>query len=150
MKTIATEQDIPILTAQQLNREAFKSLEDAGSFEEKLRASDKLGASNIGESIDIIQNVDFAFIVNRMQKRVVNDDGEVQYCDKYLFLKLIACRTKQPTIISFKHRFEDGNDMKLIEDIGLAHPVSTSTDADLIREKISNSQPKAVGPRKIL
>ena len=111
-------------------------------LKKKLRASDKLGASNVGESIDIIQNVDMAFIVNRMQKRVINDDGEVQYCDKYLFIKLIACRTKQPPIVSFKHRFETDNDMRLIEDIGLAHPVSTSNDADLIRDRINQSTPK--------
>ena len=58
LKTIAMEQDIPILTAMQLNREAFKTLEEADSFDEKVKASDKLGASNVGESIDIIQNVD--------------------------------------------------------------------------------------------
>ena len=91
-----------------------------------------------------------AFIVNRMQKRVINDDGEVQYCDKYLFIKLIACRTKQPPIVSFKHRFETDNDMRLIEDIGLAHPVSTSNDADLIRDRINQSTPKSIGKRKII
>lgn len=149
LKTIATEQNIPILTAQQLNREAFKALEDAGSFEEKLRASDKLGASNVGESIDIIQNVDFAFIVNRMQKRVVNDDGDIQYSDRYLFLKLIACRTKQPSITTIHHRFMDGNDMRLIEDINFQYPVSVISETELIRDRQNQNGQKTNGRRVI-
>lgn len=151
LKTIAMEQDIPILSAMQLNREAFRALEDADSFEEKLKASDKLGAANIGESIDMIQNVDCAFIVNRMQNRVVNEDGDIQYNDRYLFIKLIACRTKQPTIISFKHRFKDNNDMALIEDINMANPVSTSTDVELIKQRISvNGTKSGPGSRRIV
>lgn len=74
LKTIAVENDIPVLTAMQLNRTAFAEIEAATSFEEQVRASEKLGASNVGESIDIIQNVDLAMIINRMQKRLVNDD----------------------------------------------------------------------------
>lgn len=149
LKTIAMEQDIPILTAMQLNREAFKTLEDADSFDEKIRASDKLGASNIGESIDIIQNVDYAFIVNKMQKRSINEEGETEYADRYLFVKLIACRSKQPPIVSFKHRFKDDNDMALIEDINLPRPVSTSTEVDMIKDRIDKNGQRSKGPRSI-
>lgn len=58
LKTLAIEYNIPVLSATQLNRESFKLLDEAETFDEKLRASDKLGAANVGESIDIVQNVD--------------------------------------------------------------------------------------------
>ena len=89
LKTIAMEQDIPIVTATQLNRDAFKSLEEADSFEDKLRASDKLGASNVGESIDIIQNSDYSFIVNKMQRKQTNDDGEIEFIDSLFSLNVL-------------------------------------------------------------
>lgn len=91
----------------------------------------------------------FAFIVNRMQKRVVNDDGEIQYADRFLFVKLIACRTKQPQIISFKHRFKDDNDMALIDDIHLPRAISTSTESEFIKERTATGQ-KPSGSRRIV
>lgn len=68
-----------------------------------------------------------------MQKRVLDEDGNPSYTDRYLFVKLIACRTKQPKIVSFKHRFKDDNGMALIDDIHLNHPVSTNTEVDFIK-----------------
>lgn len=151
LKSLALEYDIPVLTAQQLNRNAFASLEEAESFEEKLRASNKLGASEVGESIDIIQNVDYAFIVNRLSKRVVDENGDVSYNDRYFFLKLVACRSKQPDIISIKHRFADDNDMRLIEDINLGRPLSTNTEIELIKQQLANrSNSKTQGGRQII
>lgn len=149
LKTIAMEQDIPILTGMQLNREAFKVLEDAETFDEKLRASDKIGASNVGESIDIVQNCDLGFIVNQMFRKQFNDDGDLEYVDHYLYIKLIACRTKQPSITSFKHRFKDNNGMALIEDINLPRPVSTSTDTEFIKDRQNQNGQKTRGPRSI-
>lgn len=149
LKTIAMEQDIPILTGMQLNRDAFRVLEEATTFDEKLRASDKLGASNVGESIDVVQNCDLSVIVNQMFKRQFNDDGDLEFVDHYLYVKLIATRCKQPAITSFKHRFMDDNGMRLIEDINMAHPVSTSTDTEFIKERAAQNGQKTKGPRSI-
>lgn len=151
LKSIATERDIPILTAQQLNREAFKAIDEAETFEEKIRSSDKLGAANVGESIDIIQNCDCSFIVNKMQKRIINEDGDVEYTDRYLFVKLISSRMKQPAVISFKHRFKDDNDMALIDDINLPRPLSTNTEVELLHQRLAaNGQKPVSGGRRIL
>ena len=125
-------------------------LEDAETFDEKLRASDKIGASNVGESIDIVQNCDCGFIVNQMFRKQLNDDGDVEYVDHYLYVKLIACRTKQPSITSFKHRFKDFNGMALIEDINLPRPVSTSTETDFIKDRTTQNGQKTRGPRSIV
>jgi hypothetical protein len=151
LKTMAMEQDIPILTGSQINRTGIAALDDAESFEEKLRAFEKVGMSSVSESLDIIMNTDYAFTINRLEKKQFNEAGEVEYSDRYLAVKLIACRAKQPSIISFKHRFADGNGMKLIEDINLPRPVSTLTDTDLIKDRMANNQnTKAGGGRKIV
>lgn len=91
----------------------------------------------------------YAFIVNKMQKRSFNDDGDLEYTDRYLFVKLIACRSKQPAITSFRHRFKDDNDMALIEDINLPRPVSTQTEVDFIRNRVDANGTKTKGKRII-
>lgn len=150
LKTIAVEHNIPVLSATQLNREAFRVLDEAESFDEKLRASEKLSSANIGESIDVIQNCDCGFIINQMFKKQFNDDGELEYSDHYLYVKLLACRTKQPPITSFKHRFKDGNGMALIEDINMPRPISTSNEIDFIKSRVSQDGSKTRGARKIV
>ena len=90
-----------------------------------------------------------AFIVNKMQKKIINDDGDLEYADRFLFIKLIACRTKQPPVLSFKHRFKDDNDMAIIEDINMARPVSSSTDVELIRDRTKDGQ-RTSGSRRIV
>lgn len=151
LKTLATDFDIPVLSAHQLNREAFKAYETAESFEEKVRASNNLGVSQIGDSIDVVRNCDMAFIVNRIQKRSADENGEFNIVDRYLFIKLIASRMKMPTITSFQHRFKDGNGMALIDDIYANHPYSVDTDKQLAREQLErNGQKTGRGGRQII
>ena len=92
----------------------------------------------------------FSFIVNKMQKKIYNEAGEVDYADRFLFVKLIACRTKQPSITSFKHRFKDDNDMALIEDINSPRPLSTTTEVERIKESYSPDGQKTKGGRRIV
>ena len=150
LAAMAKERDIPILTAMQLNREAFKALEEADGFDRKVAASDRLGASNIGESIDIVQNADYAFIVNRMENIIRDDNGDITDIDRFFFVKLIACRAKQPRITSFTHRFVRGNGMRLADDINMHIPQSITTNDDLIRSRLDNGNTKMSGPRKIV
>jgi hypothetical protein len=121
------------------NRNAFRDYEASTTMEGQIAAVDKMGASNVGESIDLIQNVDYAFILGRTQHTQVNEEGELEFSDRYLVFKLIAARGKQPKVTSFKHRFKDGNDMALVEDIN--HPFSKSvmTTQDIAKEKIMSS-----------
>lgn len=150
LAAMAKERDIPILTAMQLNREAFKALEEADGFDKKVAASDRLGASNIGESIDIVQNADYAFIVNRMESIIRNDNGDITDVDRFFFVKLIACRAKQPKVTSFTHRFVRGNGMRLLDDINSHIPQSVTTSEELIRSRLDNNNTKMSGPRKII
>lgn len=151
LKVLAADFDIPVLTAHQLNREAFRTFESAPSFEEKIKASNSLGVSQIGDSIDIVRNCDIAFIVNRIQNRCADENGEFTIIDKYLFVKLIATRMKMPKITSFQHRFKEGNGMALIDDIRAGRPYSTKTDIEYIQEKSErNGQRTMKGGRQII
>ena len=108
-------------------------------MEGQVAAVDKMGASNVGESIDLIQNVDYAFILGKTQQSQVDESGELEYSDRYLVFKLIKVRGKQPKITSFKHRFKDGNDMALIEDLNLPTSRSILTMQDVVKDKITNN-----------
>ena len=108
-------------------------------MEGQISAVEKMGAFNVGESIDLIQNVDYAFILGRAYNTVVNEYGEAENRDRYLIFKLIKARGKQPKITSFKHRFKDGNDMALIEDLHLTKSASILTREDVAKDKMSSS-----------
>ena len=146
LKTIATEQDIPILTASQLNRAAFAELEAAENLEGSSKAFDRIGSSNIGESIDIIQNCDMAFTLVRNSSNIANADGSV---DRFLFFKVVATRMRENNVSKFKHRFKDNNAMCLIEDINMAHSVSIITEDDFAKSQ-STGFGKTSGRRIII
>jgi len=146
--TIAKEREIPILSAMQMNRDAFRAYEASSTMEGQISAVEKMGASNVGESIDLIQNVDYAFILGRTQNIKFDEKGEVEYSDRYLIFKLIAARDKQPKITSFKHRFKEGNDMSLIEDLNMPTSVSILTNEDIARDKLASNGQKTQGSRR--
>lgn len=150
LKTIALEYDIPVLSAQQLNRTAFEGLENATTFDEKVKASNNLGVSQISESIDIVQNCDYAIICNRLVKRSINEKEEVEYTDRYMFFKLVACRTKQPDIIAIKHRFRDNNGLALVDDIYNKQSLSTNTEIDMIRQRLEKNPAGTPKGRQLL
>ena len=85
-----------------------------------------------------------------MFKRQFNDDGDLEFADHFLYIKLLACRTKQPSIISFKHRFKNNNSMCLIEDINMPRPISTTNEVELIKSRVSQDGQKTRGSRKIV
>jgi replicative DNA helicase len=147
--SIAKEREIPILTAMQMNREAFRAFEASSTMEGQISAIEKMGASNVGESIDLIQNVDYAFILGRTSNTKLNEYDEIEYSDRYLIFKLIAARGKAPKVTSFEHRFKDKNDMALVEDVNLPQSVSVMTMKDVVKDRIATNGQKTKGPRKI-
>ena len=91
----------------------------------------------------------YAFILGRTQNVRLNEHDEIEYADRYLIFKLIAARGKAPKITSFKHRFREGNDMALIEDINLPKSVSVITLEDVTKERITTNGQKTKGPRHV-
>ena len=62
-KAFAIIKDIPVITCSHLNRDACSKLE-AAAQSSKADLTRMLGKANIGESMLILDNIDFAFIIN--------------------------------------------------------------------------------------
>ena len=112
MKTFAMIKDIPVISNSHLNRDGARTI-DANSGKSKADLTRMLGKSNIGESMLMLDNVDFACIINNEY------DSAGQ---KYMVFKEIKTRIKilrdyicQP--------FDINNEIKLIEDYYSPVPV---------------------------
>ena len=104
MKTFAMIKDIPVITVSHLNRDGARVIDSSSSTKTDLTRM--LGKANIGESFLMLDNVDFAGILNNEY----DSEGH-----KYMVFKGIKYRFKvirdyicQP--------FVPDNDVKLIED----------------------------------
>lgn len=149
LHVLAVERDIPILTAMQLNRNAISELDAADSFEKKMVAFGKIGASNVGESIDIPQNVDLTFTMVRTVDTKTNEiTGDVESVDKYLSFRIVAARYNTGDIDSFIHRFKDDNDMKLDEDADAQISRSIINKTTLLKDRVVANGIKVKGPRQ--
>lgn len=112
MKTFAMLKDIPVISNSHLNREGARVI-DANATKSKADLTRLLGKSNIGESLLMLDNVDFAAIINNEYDR----DG-----NKYMVFKQIKTRIRvfrdyicQP--------FDTLNEIKLVEDFYSPMPV---------------------------
>lgn len=112
-KNFAIYKNIPVITASQLNREAARIIDDSRNSN-KNDLVQKLGRANIGESSLIDENLDGTLILT---PEWYNDR-------KYLGIKLTKHRypifTKTTSIYQ---PFEEGSEVKLVEDEGLAKPL---------------------------
>jgi len=142
LHVLAIERDIPIFTAMQLNRSAISEMDSAETFESKLSAFNRIGASNAGESIDIPQNVDMCLTMVRNTDVKVDESGNVESRDTYLSLRVVASRYRTSDIESFIHPFEPGNDMRLVEDVLSSQSKSIVRTSELIAQKNQNIKTK--------
>lgn len=132
LSILAKGRKIPVVTANQFNREAYKTLNDVqstsnsngrqkdeGKVTQKLDQGKKLDASMISESQLLLENVDFAFGQHREQTR----DGRV-----FLAFKKFKNRADKSTLLAahdyFAHPFVQGNGMMLMEDLLLDESLS--------------------------
>lgn len=106
MKTFAILKDIPLITVSHLNRDAAKIIDTAPARSNKdiVRL---LGKSNVGESMLMLDNVDYAGIIH-----VEYDQNNSKYMSFKNIKKRIGCVRDyiyQP--------FLEDNDLKLVEDL---------------------------------
>lgn len=137
LHVLALKKNIPILTAMQLNRNAIAELDNADTFEKKLNAIGRIGGSNVGESLDIIQNVDFAFTLIRTSDAKFSEEGTLESIDQYLNIKTVASRTVTSNVETIIQRFETNNGMRIQEDTNNAYSLSITNSNALIKNKIS-------------
>lgn len=122
LKTLAKKLDIPVITAQQLNRSASGVI-DAALQNNKEDVTRLVGRDGIAGAWEIIENSDVIIVVNQETKR---DTGEV-----FLAFKLLKRRYRSSEddealqrLDFFHHPYEHGNTIRLIDDVLLPKPVS--------------------------
>jgi hypothetical protein len=117
MATLAKERQIPIITASQLNREAFKTIELAAG--KKPDMAKMLGMSHVGESALMLENADGIFVLHREQ----SPEGK-----NYLTVKKLKVRGKDTPVHYFAHPMD--NTMRLAPDVHLPKSLSLKEMAD--------------------
>jgi hypothetical protein len=122
LKTLAKSLDIPVISAQQLNRTA-SSVVDAAIQAKKEDVTRLVGRDGIAGAWEIIENSDVCIIINQEVKA---DTGEV-----YLTFKLLKRRYRSSEtddtlkrLEYFNHPYEPGNTIKLIDDVDLPKSIS--------------------------
>jgi KaiC/GvpD/RAD55 family RecA-like ATPase len=139
MTVIAKTRNIVVVSASQLNREGIKIIEAAVESGQQ-DIGKKLGSSNTGESWAMIENSDWVCIINREYKQSTNT--------WYLSFKQVKTRAKNPTLTYFAHPFEQGNGMKLIEDVNLKEPKSLKVISDDVMSGSTVASKGRVSARK--
>lgn len=112
LKSIASELDIPVITASQFNRDANSKVDEArnSSIKDTLKY---LNRANIGESMLILDNLDGSFTIAPEHSEGI----------KYLGIKLIKARYK-PNLVFLEgarqlhHLYTKPDGIKLMEDVG--------------------------------
>ena len=116
-KTFAADKDIPVLSDFHLNRDAMRAIEDYKAAKTKIDITQKLGKSNVSESVMILNNTDCAIIINK--------DTD-QQSREYMGFNLIKMRSN-PELFYFAQPFVYGNKTKLVEDEGEGVPAQYKT-----------------------
>lgn len=106
MKVFAQIKDIPVLTNTHLNRDAAKIV-DEQRRNNKADLTRMMGRSNIGESMLILDNIDFAFIIN------VEYDSKGQ---KYMVFSRVKNRDRASDRDYICQPFTEGNNIRLVID----------------------------------
>lgn len=122
LKTLAKFFDIPVITAQQLNR-AAAAVVDAALQAKKEDLTRLIGRDAIAGAWEIIENSDFVCIINPELK--VDDDS------LYLTFKMLKRRyrsseesEKLRRLEYFNQPFERGNEIRLLDDVDLDEPLA--------------------------
>lgn len=123
---IAKKRNIPVISGAQLNRQAYMEAEKALSKGDK-DAAKNLNPSQIGESVGLIENSDYVFLID---KQTLYETSE-----SYLAFKLFANRGKEAEVTYFAQKFENG--MKLEEDVDLAESLSVMSIGKEIKESFN-------------
>jgi hypothetical protein len=128
---IAKSRNIPVVSAGQLNREAYRILETSLQ-KGRTNIGKELNASHVGESALMIENTDYGIIVNKEEDLTTKEE--------FLTFKLIASRAKKPKVTYFAHPFENG--LRLQEDVMLSKSVSIERIGDNLKDFDPNSARK--------
>ena len=109
LKTLAVRLNIPVITANQINRAGNMAI-DAAAGEGKEDLARLIGRANIAVSWDLLENVDWAAIINMEREKRENL--------LYLTIKRIKIRYKDMATYSYiNHPFVPGSTIRLQDDL---------------------------------
>lgn len=127
LKEVAKFFDIPVISAQQLNRTGA-SVVDAAIQAKKEDVTKLVGRDAVAGAWEIIENSDFVCIIN--------PEVKVETNELFLTFKLLKRRyrsaeddEKLRRLEYFNHPFEPGNEIRLIDDIDYNEPISVESIA---------------------
>lgn len=108
LKTLATRLDIPVITANQINREGNRTV-DEKQAEGKSDLARDIGRANIALSWDLLENVDWCALINMERMRSTNK--------LYLTVKRLKIRYKDLYEMTyFNHPFVGDSTIMLVDD----------------------------------
>lgn len=121
LSDLAKEFDIPVISAQQINRAGTAAV-DAAMGDKKEDLARFLSKTHVANAWEIVENSSWVAIIQLEQKR---STGQF-----YLTFKRVKMRYKDlynDDIGYFNHPFEEGNRMMLIDDIYMPKSISESS-----------------------
>ena len=131
LKDLATYWDIPVITAQQLNRTA-SAIVDAAIQAKKSDVTKLVGRDGVAGGWEIIENSDVVIIINR-EKKLGTDEV-------YMTFKLLKRRyrsadndEKLRELEYFNHPYAKGSSIRLVDDIEMGESISlTSLSSEFV------------------
>ena len=139
-KTFAAQKQISVITNFHLNREAMKLIETNVGRSSQIDVTQKMGKSNISESVLILNNTDVAIIINREYDKT---DGR-----EYMGFNAIKMRDKSQ-LSYFAQPFAFGNSIRLVEDVNGPAMYKTSVNANaniMPQANVRTSSVNSMGP----
>lgn len=125
LKDLATYWDIPVITAQQLNRTA-SSIVDAAIQAKKSDVTKLVGRDGVAGAWEIIENSDVVIIINR-EKKLGSDEV-------YMTFKLLKRRyrssdndDKLRELEYFNHPYAKGSSIRLVDDVEMEESISLTS-----------------------
>lgn len=139
LKDLAKAWDIPVITAQQLNRTSA-TIVDTAMQSSKADLAKLIGRDGVAGAWEIQENSDFVCILNQERKR---DTGEL-----FMTFKMIKRRYKSVEEDEkykkreyFNHPYNPENEIQLIDDIGLDESLSVfSLSSEIDDESTQNKR----------
>ena len=149
LKDLAKAWDIPVITAQQLNRTSA-TIVDTAMQSSKADLAKLIGRDGVAGAWEIQENSDFVCILNQERKR---DTGEL-----FMTFKMIKRRYKSVEEDEkykkreyFNHPYNPENEIQLIDDVGLDESLSVfslSSEIDDVSTQNKRGDKNAVERKK--
>ena len=142
LKALSVIQDIPVITAHQMNRSAAATV-DAAARQGKADTNKLVGRENVGDSWSVIEGGDWISVINSEYKPGTDE--------KYMTFNVVKRRRIDASDAEFAkytylaHPFAKNNGLRLIDDIHLNKVLSLQSlvsDIDLIPKEKANAVPR--------